>query len=479
MLIFIHQKLSKERLNMFEQLSGKLSAVFDKLSAKGLLTEADVTACLREIRIALLQADVALPVIKEFLEKVKEQALQESVMRAVKPSEQVVKVVHDCLVETLGEGEALNLATQPPAVILMAGLQGSGKTSTTGKLAKMLKEKQNKKVLLASLDIYRPAAQEQLQTLANTVDVDFYGLTNGEDPRKTAEKALSMAKKGGYDVLIVDTAGRLEVDEDLMAELQDVKKIVNPIETLLVVDSLTGQVAAKVAQSFKDSIGLTGLVLTRIDGDGRAGAVLSVKGVTKVPVKFLTVGETVDALQEFSPSRIAGRILQMGDVVELVEKAQAAFKEEDAMEMMESMSKGSFTLVDLKKQMEMMSKMGSMSSLMGMMPGMGKLAKKIDPSKMDDKMIKRQIAIINSMTPQERVNPDMIKAKRKIRIANGCGLTVADVNRLLKMHKQSAVMMKKFKGGMPGLGGLGGMGGGKMTKKQQNDMMNQMRNMKF
>tara|TARA_Y100000588_G_scaffold37448_1_gene35891 strand:- start:599 stop:1447 length:849 start_codon:yes stop_codon:yes gene_type:complete len=282
-----------------------------------------------------------------------------------------------------------------------------------------------------------------------------------------------MAKKGGYDVLIVDTAGRLEVDEGLMAELKDVKEILNPIETLLVVDSLTGQIAAKVADSFKQAIGLTGLVLTRIDGDGRAGAVLSVKAITQVPIKYLTIGETVDALQEFSADRIAKRILQMGDIVELVEKAQAAFNEADTEEMMATMSKGTFTLVDLKKQLEMMGKMGSMSSLMGMMPGMGKLAKKIDPSKMDDKAMKHQIAIINSMTMKERLNPDIIKAKRKIRIANGCGLTVAQVNKLLKSHKQMAVMMKKFKGGMPGLGG------GSMSKKQQNDMMNQMRNMKF
>lgn len=455
---------------MFEQLSGKLSAVFDKLSAKGLLTETDINNCLREIRIALLQADVALPVIKEFLEDVKKQALQEKVLKAVKPSEQVVKVVNDCLVKALGEPEELNLATQPPAVILMAGLQGSGKTSTTAKLAKHLKEKQHKKVLLVSLDIYRPAAQEQLQTLANSIDVSFYGLTNGENPRKTAKKALDMAKKGAFDVLIVDTAGRLEVDEDLMTELADVKKIVNPIETLLVVDSLTGQVAAKVAQSFKDSIGLTGLILTRVDGDGRAGAILSVKGVTQVSVKYLTVGETVDALQEFNPQRIANRILQMGDIVELVEKAQAAFSEKDAEDMAKTMAKGRFTLVELKKQLEMMMKMGSMSSLMGMIPGMGKLASKIDPSKMDDKVIKHQIAIINSMTKKERLNPDIIKAKRKIRIANGCGLTVAEVNKLLKSHKQMATMMKKFKGGIPGMGA-----GLSMNKK---DMLNQLRNFK-
>lgn len=464
---------------MFEQLSGKLSAVFDKLSAKGLLTEADINTCLREIRIALLQADVALPVIKEFLEKVKEQAMQESVLKAVKPSEQVVKVVHDCLVETLGEGEELNLSCQPPAVILMSGLQGSGKTSTTAKIAKILKEKQNKKVLLVSLDIYRPAAQEQLRTLAESIDVSFYGLTNGEDPRKTAKKSLDMAKKGGYDILMVDTAGRLELDENLMTELKDVKDILNPIETLLVVDSLTGQVASKVAQSFKESIGLTGLALTRIDGDGRAGAVLSVKGITQVPVKYLTTGETVDAIQTFDPTRIANRILQMGDIVELVEKAQAAFNEEDTEEMMKSMTKGKFTLVDLKKQLEMMNKMGSMSSLMGMMPGMGKLTAKINPSKMDDKAVSRQIAIINSMTLKERVNPDIIKAKRKIRIANGSGLTVAEVNKLLKSHKQMAVMMKKFKGGMPGMGSMMGMGGDKMSKSQQNQMMNQMKNMKF
>jgi signal recognition particle subunit SRP54 len=461
---------------MFEQLSGKLSAVFDKLSAKGLLTEADITAVLREIRIALLQADVALPVIKDFLELVKEKALQESVLKAVKPSQQVIKVVHDCLVETLGEGQSLNLATQPPAVILMAGLQGSGKTSTTAKIAKLLKDKKHKKVLLASLDIYRPAAQEQLQTLASSIDVGFYGLTNGEDPRKTAKKALEMAKKGGYDILIVDTAGRLEEDAELMAELQDIKKIVNPIETLLVVDSLTGQVAAKVAQSFKDAIGLTGLVLTRIDGDGRAGAILSVKSITGVGVKYLTTGETVDAIQEFDPDRIANRILQMGDVVELVEKAQAAFSQADSEDMMATMTKGRFTLVDLKKQLEMMNKMGSMSSLLKMMPGMGKIASKIDPSKIDDKSVKHQIAIINSMTMRERLNPDIIKAKRKIRIANGAGLTVAQVNKLLKSHQQMSTMMKKFKGKMPS---MPGMGNSKMTKSEQNNMLNQMKNFKM
>ena len=444
---------------MFEQLSGKLSAVFDKLSVKGLLTEDDINSCLREIRIALLQADVALPVIKEFLADVKEHAMQEKVLKAVKPSEQVVKVVNDCLIRALGDPEELNLAMQPPAVILMAGLQGSGKTSTTAKLAKMLKEKQNKKVLLVSLDIYRPAAQEQLQTLSKSIDVEFYGLTNKEDPRKTAKKALDMAKKQAFDVLIVDTAGRLEVDEELMTELVDVKKILNPIESLLVVDSLTGQVAAKVAKTFKDEVDITGLILSRIDGDGRAGAVLSVKGITQVPIKYLTVGETVDALQEFNPSRIAGRILQMGDIVELVEKAQAAFSEKDAMDMSETMTKGKLTLVDLKKQLEMISKMGSISSLMGMIPGMSKFKDKIDPSKLDDKVIKHQIAVINSMTNRERLNPDIIKAKRKIRIANGAGLTVNDVNKLLKSHQQMQTMMKKMKNNKKGmLGAMKGMG---------------------
>ncbi|MCP4356133.1 MAG: signal recognition particle protein [Proteobacteria bacterium] len=458
---------------MFEQLSGKLSQVFDKLSAKGLLTEKDIDNALREIRIALLQADVALEVIKEFLEKVKEKSLNESVLKAVKPSEQVVKVVHDTLLEILGEGEELNLACQPPAVILMTGLQGSGKTTTAAKIAKILKEQKHKKVLLVSLDIYRPAAQEQLQTLASGIDVEFYGLTNGEDPRKTAKKALDMAKKQAFDVLIVDTAGRLEVDENLMQELKDVKNIVNPIESLLVVDSLTGQVAAKIAKSFKEQIGTTGLVLTRIDGDGRAGAVLSVKAISEVPIKYLTTGETIDAIQEFDSSRIASRILQMGDVIELVEKAQKAMSEDDAIKMAESMSKGKFTLVDMKKQFEMMSKMGSMSSLLDAMPGMSKLKNKVDPSKLDDKIVKHQVAIINSMTKKERLNPDIIKAKRKIRIANGCGLTVNDVNKLLKSHKQMATMMKKFKG----LGSLGDLfGGGKGMSK---DMMNQLKNMKM
>ena len=390
---------------MFDQLSGKLKNVFDKLASRGRLTEGDVDDALRGVRLALIEADVALPVIKKFMTSVREEAVGESVLKAVKPSEQIVKIVHDGLVSVLGAGEELNLRAQPPVVVLMAGLQGSGKTTTTAKLAKRLKEKQNKKVLIASLDIYRPAAQKQLGIVGDRVGVDSLEIIDGQQPVEITKRALTEAKKGGYDVLMLDTAGRGDLDETLMNELIAVKKTANPTETLLVADGLTGQVAVDIAKAFNEKVGVTGIVLTRMDGDGRGGAALSMREVTGQPIKYLGMGEGLDALTPFDPERLAGRILGMGDIVEMVEKAQAAISEDDAMAMQDKMMSGKFSLADLKKQIQTMQKMGSMSDLLGMMPGMPGMSgmkDKIDPSKLDDKQLVRQVAIIDSMTPIER-----------------------------------------------------------------------------
>ncbi len=446
---------------MFDQLSGRLDGVFKKLTGRGVLSEKDIDAAMREIRIALLEADVALPVIKTLIKKVKEDAVGEKVLKSIKPGEQVVKIVNDKLVEILGEGEGLNLATQPPAVVMMVGLQGSGKTTTTGKIAKRLKEKEKKKVLLASLDIYRPAAQQQLQTLADRTGVDGLEIVEGQKPVEIAKRALKAAKTGGYDVLFLDTAGRLEIDEDLMAELETVKQLVNPVETLLVVDSLTGQVAVNVAKTFHERIGITGNVLTRIDGDGRGGAALSMREMTGCPIKFLGMGEGLGALEVFRPESMANRILGMGDVVSLVEKVQEATSEEDMMGMMEKMLSGQFDLNDMKKQMKMMQRMGSLKGMMKLIPGVSKMAKQLDQANVDDKMVVHQIAIIDSMTKQERKNPSILNAKRRQRIAKGCGLEVSAVNKLIKSHQQMQKMMKKMQsGGMGGLGSMFGGGGG-------------------
>ncbi len=446
---------------MFDQLSGRLDGVFKKLTGRGVLSEKDIDAAMREIRIALLEADVALPVIKTLIKKVKEDAVGEKVLKSIKPGEQVVKIVNDKLVEILGEGEGLNLATQPPAVVMMVGLQGSGKTTTTGKIAKRLKEKEKKKVLLASLDIYRPAAQQQLQTLADRTGVDGLEIVEGQKPVEIAKRALKVAKTGGYDVLFLDTAGRLEIDEDLMAELETVKQLVNPVETLLVVDSLTGQVAVNVAKTFHERIGITGNVLTRIDGDGRGGAALSMREMTGCPIKFLGMGEGLGALEVFRPESMANRILGMGDVVSLVEKVQEATSEEDMMGMMEKMLSGQFDLNDMKKQMKMMQRMGSLKGMMKLIPGVSKMAKQLDQANVDDKMVVHQIAIIDSMTKQERKNPSILNAKRRQRIAKGCGLEVSAVNKLIKSHQQMQKMMKKMQsGGMGGLGSMFGGGGG-------------------
>ena len=453
---------------MFDTLAEKLSGVFDRLARRGALTESDVDTAMREIRIALLEADVALPVVKDFVAKVREQAVGQAVVKSVTPSQMVVKIVNDALVETLGgENAALDLNAPAPVPILMVGLQGSGKTTTSAKLALRLK-KDKKRVLLASLDVYRPAAQEQLAQLGKQIDVAVLPVIVGEKPKAIAARAMAEAKKG-YDVVILDTAGRLHIDLDMMAEVAEVRALVNPHETLLVVDALAGQDAANIAREFNEKIGITGIVLTRIDGDSRGGAALSMRAVTGRPIKFLGAGEKVEALEPFHPDRLAGRILGMGDVVSLVETAAEKMDKDEAERVAKRMMDGRFDLNDLLSQLRQMQKMGDLKGLLGLIPGMGKFKAQIDAAKIDDKVFKRQEAIILSMTPRERRNPDIIKASRKKRIADGCGLTVQEVNKLLKQYDQMADMMKKVKkmgkrglfGGLPGGfgGGFGGTGG--------------------
>lgn len=453
---------------MFDTLAEKLSGVFDRLARRGALTESDVDTAMREIRIALLEADVALPVVKDFVAKVREQAVGQAVVKSVTPSQMVVKIVNDALVETLGgENVALDLNAPAPVPVLMVGLQGSGKTTTSAKLALRLK-KDKKRVLLASLDVYRPAAQEQLAQLGKQIDVAVLPVIVGEKPKAIAARAMAEAKKG-YDVVILDTAGRLHIDLDMMAEVAEVRALVNPHETLLVVDALAGQDAANIAREFNEKIGITGIVLTRIDGDSRGGAALSMRAVTGRPIKFLGAGEKVEALEPFHPDRLAGRILGMGDVVSLVETAAEKMDKDEAERVAKRMMDGRFDLNDLLSQLRQMQKMGDLKGLLGLIPGMGKFKAQIDAAKIDDKVFKRQEAIILSMTPRERRNPDIIKASRKKRIADGCGLTVQEVNKLLKQYDQMADMMKKVKkmgkrglfGGLPGGfgGGFGGTGG--------------------
>lgn len=453
---------------MFDTLAEKLSGVFDRLARRGALTESDVDTAMREIRIALLEADVALPVVKDFVAKVREQAVGQAVVKSVTPSQMVVKIVNDALVETLGrENAALDLNAPAPVPVLMVGLQGSGKTTTSAKLALRLK-KDKKRVLLASLDVYRPAAQEQLAQLGKQIDVAVLPVIVGEKPKAIAARAMAEAKKG-YDVVILDTAGRLHIDLDMMAEVAEVRALVNPHETLLVVDALAGQDAANIAREFNEKIGITGIVLTRIDGDSRGGAALSMRAVTGRPIKFLGAGEKVEALEPFHPDRLAGRILGMGDVVSLVETAAEKMDKDEAERVAKRMMDGRFDLNDLLSQLRQMQKMGDLKGLLGLIPGMGKFKAQIDAAKIDDKVFKRQEAIILSMTPRERRNPDIIKASRKKRIADGCGLTVQEVNKLLKQYDQMADMMKKVKkmgkrglfGGLPGGfgGGFGGTGG--------------------
>ncbi|RYE09345.1 MAG: signal recognition particle protein [Hyphomicrobiales bacterium] len=446
---------------MFESLSDRLGKIFDGLTGRGALNEADVDAALREVRRALLEADVSLEVVKAFVEQVRERAVGAEVTRSVKPGQQVVKIVHDELVRVLGEvGVPLDFAAVSPVPVLMVGLQGSGKTTTTAKIAKRLKERQNKKVLLASLDTRRPAAMEQLRVLGEQIGVDTLAIVTSETPVQIARRALNEGRLGGYDVLILDTAGRTHIDEELMAETAEIKSITNPHEILLVADSLTGQDAVNLARSFDERVDITGIVLTRVDGDGRGGAALSMRAVTGKPIKLMATGEKLDALEDFHPSRIADRILGMGDIVSLVEKAAETFKAEDAAKMAKKLKKGSFDLDDLRTQLQQMKNMGGMGALMNMMPGMGQMKKAMAGANLDEKVFDRQIAVINSMTAKERANPDLLNAKRRIRIANGSGTKVEDVNKLMKQHRQMADMMKKVSKG--GMGSLSGMFGGKL-----------------
>ncbi|GHA04025.1 signal recognition particle protein [Novosphingobium arvoryzae] len=448
---------------MFDTLSDRLGSVFDKLRGRGALKEQDVRDAMREVRIALLEADVALPVVRRFIDEVTEQAVGQSVLKSVTPGQQVVKIVNDALVEMLGGAETpgLDLAATPPVVIMMVGLQGSGKTTSTAKLAKLLKEKQGKKVMMASLDVNRPAAQEQLRVLGEQVDVATLPIIAGQAPVDIATRALQSAKLQAVDVLLLDTAGRLHVDQALMDEMRAVASISVPKETLLVVDSLTGQDAVNVAQSFAGQVDLTGVILTRMDGDARGGAALSMRAVTGKPIKFAGTGEKLDALEVFQPSRVAGRILGMGDIVSIVEKAAQAIEQEEAERMAERMAKGQFDLNDLRTQLRQMQSMGGLGALAGMMPGMKKAKAAMAQSGMDDRVLLRMDAIIGSMTPKERARPELLNAKRKIRIANGSGTQVQDVNKLLKMHQEMERAMKQIKkmGGLKGLGALFGKGG--------------------
>ena len=452
---------------MFENLSDRLGGVFDRLTKQGALSEDDVNAALREVRTALLEADVSLPVARSFVKSVTQKATGAAVTKSVTPGQQVVKIVHDELIKVL-QGEVAPDALRidnPPAPVLMVGLQGSGKTTTTAKLALRLKDREKKRVLMASLDTNRPAAMEQLAILGTQIGVDTLPIVKGESAVQIAKRAKQQATLGGYDVYMLDTAGRLHIDEVLMDEVQAVRDIAQPRETLLVVDGLTGQDAVNVATEFDAKVGITGVVLTRMDGDGRGGAALSMRAVTGKPIRFVGLGEKMDALETFDAERVAGRILGMGDIVALVEKAQQVLEVEQAERMMKRFQKGLFNMNDLKSQLEQMQKMGGMGSIMQMMPGMSKMAKAAEDAGMNDKMIRRQIALINSMTRKERANPDILQASRKKRIAEGAGLEVSELNRLLKMQKQMGDTMKKLgkmKGGMlkQAMRAMMGKGGG-------------------
>jgi len=463
---------------MFESLSERLGGVFDRLSKAGALSEEDVKTALREVRVALLEADVSLDVARGFIKAVQKKATGAAVTKSVTPGQQVVKIVHDELIHVLA-GDNANpgelKVDNPPAPVLMVGLQGSGKTTTTAKLAKRLSEKNNKRVLMASLDTNRPAAMEQLAILGTQIGVDTLPIVIGETPVQIAKRAKQQATLGGYDVYMLDTAGRLSIDEELMTQVEQVRDVAQPRETLLVVDGLTGQDAVHTATNFDERIGISGVVLTRMDGDGRGGAALSMRAVTGQPIKFVGLGEKMDALEEFHPSRVAGRILGMGDIVSLVEKAQETLEAEQAERMMKRFQKGQFNMNDLKGQLEQMLKMGGMDGIMGMMPGMAKMQKQAAEAGFDDKILKQQIALIQSMTKKERANPQLLQASRKKRIAAGAGMEVSDINKLLKMHRQMSDAMKKIgkmgkKGMMRQLGGLFGgkmPGGGAMPSEAE------------
>ena len=459
---------------MFEALSGKLTGVFDKLRRRGALTDADVAEALREVRVALLEADVALPVVRDLVAKVRDAAIGQAVIRGVNPAQQVVKLVHDQLVAALGGGldddgkRGISLEAAAPVAILMVGLQGSGKTTTSGKIALRLRNRDKKKVLLASLDVHRPAAQLQLETLAQQAGVISLPIIAGQSPLEIANRAMDMARRELFDVVLLDTAGRLAIDDALMAEVAAVKAATNPHETLLVVDAMTGQDAVQTATAFQEKVGVTGIVMTRIDGDARGGAALSMRAVTGAPIKLLGAGEKLDALEDFHPDRIAGRILGMGDIVSLVERASETIDQQEAEKLAAKMQKGQFDLADYANQLKQINKMGSLQGILGMLPGMGQMKKQLEGANLDQSMLKRQAAIISSMTPKERKTPEILKASRKKRIAAGSGTTVQEVNKLLKNFDDMSAMMKRMsKLGQKGLmrGGLNallpGSGGGR------------------
>jgi signal recognition particle subunit SRP54 len=462
---------------MFQSLSDRLSGILDKLTRRGSLTDSDVAEAMREVRRALLEADVALDVVRSFTDKVKEKAVGQDVIKSVTPGQMVVKIVHDELIAMLGsDAEPIDLAAQPPVPVLLVGLQGSGKTTTCAKIGYRLTNRDKKKVLMASLDVRRPAAQEQLKVLGEQTEVDTLPIVAGQMPQQITARALEAARLGGYDVVLLDTAGRTHIDEELMREAAEVRDISRPHETLLVADSLTGQDAVKLAKSFDERVGITGIVLTRVDGDGRGGAALSMRAVTQKPIKLIGTGEKWDALEDFHPERIAGRILGMGDVVSLVEKAAQTIDVEKAQAIAQKLRKGEFDLEDLADQLKQMERLGGMSSMLGLLPGIGKLKKQLDGANLDDRVLKRQRAIIQSMTPRERRSPKILDGKRKRRIAAGSGTKPEDVNRLLKLHRQMADMMKTMgkKGGLMqrvlGMGGAGASPSAAEMEKMQADL---------
>jgi signal recognition particle subunit SRP54 len=457
--------MTQKRMRMFDSLSERLNAVLDRLTRRGALSEADVDAALREVRRALIEADVALDVARAFTDEVKKRAVGVEVIKSVTPGQMVVKIVHDQLIETLGsDAQPIDLNAVPPVAIMMVGLQGSGKTTTTAKIAKRLTDIGKRKVLMASLDTRRPAAMEQLAVLGRQTEVETLPVVAGQTPVQIANRALQAARLGGFDVVMLDTAGRITLDDAMMAEAAEVRRAANPHEVLLVADALTGQDAVNLARSFNERVGLTGIVLTRIDGDGRGGAALSMRAVTGKPIKLIGTGEKLDAIEDFYPQRIADRILGMGDIISLVEKAAATIDAEKAARVAERMRKGAFDLSDLREQLTQMQSMGGMSGLMAMLPGIAKIKNQLAERNLDEKVLKRQMAIIDSMTPRERRNPDILKASRKKRIAAGSGTKPEDINRLLKMHRTMSDVMKAMggakRGPMAGLANMLGLGGG-------------------
>src|SRR5450432_373602 len=464
---------------MFDNLSEKLGGVLDRLTRRGALSEADVDEALREIRRALLEADVALDVARAFTEQVKAQAIGVEVMKSVTPGQMVVKIVHDQLVTTLGaDAQGIDLNAAPPVAIMMVGLQGSGKTTTTAKIARRLTDRQKRKVLMASLDVRRPAAMEQLAVLGREAGIDTLPVVEGQQPPQIAKRAIEAARLGGYDVVLLDTAGRTTLDDAMMSEAAEVKRAANPHEVLLVADALTGQDAVKLAHAFDQRVGLTGIVLTRVDGDGRGGAALSMRAVTNKPIKLMGTGEKLDALEDFHPARIADRILGMGDIVSLVERAAATIDTEKAMRTAERMRKGAFDLNDLREQLEQMQKMGGLGGLMGMLPGIAKMKNQIAAAHLDERLLLRQVAAIDSMTPQERRHPDVLKASRKKRIAAGSGTKVEDINSMLKMHRTMADVMKSMcsgkRGPMAGIANMLGLGSGMPSPEQMAKLAEKM-----